>query len=347
MHSFGLKMAPAALLAAILLVSAPANSLRAQTAIPVQVQVLSDILVELERSAPADVQSLNSATLSSEVAAVVSQVLADVGEQIKAGELLLELDSRDYQLALKQAQANLESAKAQKAQADARLSRARELSAKQYISDDDLLGRETDVRVVATQILVQQAAVDIAQRNLEKCSIHAPFDGVVNQRFAQLGAYVTPGSPLLDLTQTDQFELDAEIPDELAASLLAADSMSFNSRGESWDVRLLRLSPVIDMQRRSRQARFEFTGSSPPVGRSGEIVWHAEKGLLPVNLVVQRDGRLGVFINRDNTAVFTPLPHAQEGRPVPISLPLDEEIIVQGRERLQDGDLIAPSRNGS
>ena len=345
MHSPPRKVTPA-LLSALLMSSVLASPLFAQTATPVQVQRLSEVLVELERSAPAEVESLNSATLSAEVAAVVSEVRVEEGQSVKAGDLLLQLDSSDFQLALNQAQANLESSRAQIAQAEARLKRARELSTKQYISADDLLTRETDVRVASAQILVAQAAVDIARRNLEKCAITAPFDGAIIERHAQLGAYVTPGIPLLDLTQTDRFELNAEIPDELAASLLAADSMQFGSRGETWDVSLLRLSPVIDAQRRTRQARFEFAGESPPVGLSGEVVWHAEKGLLPVNLVVRRNGSLGIFLNRESTAVFVPLSNAQEGRPVPITLPLEEDIIVQGRERLQDGDRIAPSRVG-
>jgi RND family efflux transporter MFP subunit len=258
--------------------------------------------------------------------------------------LLLELDTSDYRLAVQQAEANLAAAKAHKVQADARLKRAQALGTNQYISADDLLARETDVMVLAAQIRVQEASLAIAQRNLEKCEIRAPFNGYVSERKAQLGAWVNPGSPLLVLTQTDRFELDAEIPDELSASLLQADSMQFVSRNESWQVRLLRMSPGLEMERRSRRARFEFLAEAPPVGRSGEIVWRVNKGLLPANLMVRRNGVLGVFLNQSNTADFRPLPGAQEGRPVAVSLPVEAEIVVLGRDRLQDGDAIIPNR---
>ena len=64
------------------------------------------VLVDMERSAPADVRSLNAATLSAEVIAVVKQVNADPGQAVKKGDLLLQLEATDYQLTLQQAEAN-------------------------------------------------------------------------------------------------------------------------------------------------------------------------------------------------------------------------------------------------
>lgn len=334
-------LSAAALATAFVTISGPA---RAQTPIPVEVGRPAEVLVDLERTAPAEVVSLNDSTLSAQVAAPIAAIHADVGATVPAGGPLIDLDAGDYELALEQAAAALASLVAQKAQADARLRRARELIENDYLSADELLARETDVMVVEAQIEVQQVAIAIARRNLGKCRIEAPFDAVVQERFAQLGAYVTPGSPLVRVSETDRFELDAEIPDEVADSLARASSIRFVSRNGSWPVTLLRLSPVVDVERRARRARFGFEGEAPAVGRSGEVAWRVEDGLLPANLVVRRDGRLGLFLHEDGRAVFVPLPDAQEGRPVPVDLPAGAEIVVQGRERLQHGDAIAPRR---
>ena len=317
---------------------------QAAAQLSVQVRPLSEVLVDLERRAPADVQPLNNALIAAEVTAVISTVHAEVGQQVSQGDLLLQLDATDYQLTLRQAEANLASSQAQKAEADAKLTRARELGQKQYLSADELLERETDVTVKAAQILADEVAVAIARRKLEKCRVIAPFDGVVVERTAQVGSFVNHGSPLMELTQVDRFELDAEIPADLADSLAGADSIYFESRNQRWPVKLLRLSPVIEKERRSRRARFSFTGGAPAVGRSGEVAWHVGKGLLPANLVSRRNGVLGVFLHNSGKAVFTPLPGAQEGRPVSVALSLDSEIIVLGRGRLQDGDAVTVSR---
>ena len=312
--------------------------------IAVSVENIANVLVDLERRAPADVQPLNNAEISAEVAAVVKAIHADVGQRVEAGELLIELDSRDYQLNLDQALANLASSQAQMASADAKLTRAQGLVKNDYLSDDSLLDRQTEVAVSNAQIQAGEVAVAIAQRSLEKCRIVAPFDGVVVERMAQIGSYVANGSPLLRVTQTDRFELDAEIPSNVAASLPLADEIRFVSRGQAWPLELLRLSPVVEPQRRSQRARFAFSGEAPVVGRSGEVVWRVDNGMLPSNFVVRRNGQLGVFLNNDGKAVFSPLPNAQEGRPVVVEFPVGTELITLGRDRLQHGDSLSVSR---
>jgi RND family efflux transporter MFP subunit len=312
-------------------------SLWAQNPPTVHAQVLSEVLVDFERSAPAEVRALNDSTIAAEVSAVVLSIHADVGQAVARGDLLLELNPTDYQLNLKQAEANLASSRARLSQANAKLKRARTLGDNQYISADELLARETEVMVFAAEIQAAEVAVSIARRNLDKCSLRAPFDGVVGKRMAQVGNFVRNGDPLIAVTQIDQIELDAEIPDDQADALSHADGIRFESRGQGWPVELLRLSPVIDSQRRTRQARFSFAGNAPAVGRSGELVWQVGDGMLPSNLISRRDGVLGVFLLDSGNARLVPLPDAQEGRPAYVDLPPSSLVITLGRERLQDG----------
>ena len=309
----------------------------AQTGINVRAQALSDVLVDFERRAPAEVRALNDSSISAEVSAVVLSVNADVGQAVAEGDLLLELNPTDYRLNLKQAEANLASSQARLSQAHAKLKRARRLGDNQYISADELLERETEVMVSEAQIQADEVAVAIARRNLDKCSLRAPFDGVVGERLAQVGSFVRNGDPLIAITQVDRFELDAAIPDSQAEEVLTTDMMHFESRGRRWAVELLRLSPVIDSQGRTRRARFAFTAEAPSVGRSGELVWQVGSGLLPSNLISRRNGVLGIFLLDEGKARFVPVPGAQEGRPARIDLPGSNRVITMGRERLQDG----------
>ena len=317
-------------------ISMPA-SLWGQGAVSVRTQGLNEVLVDFERKAPAEVRALNDSIIASEVSSVVLSVHADVGQAVKKGDLLLELNPIDYQLNLKQAEANLVSSRARLSQADAKLQRARTLGDSQYISADELLERETDVMVFNAQIQANEVAVSIARRNLDKCSLLAPFDGVVGERMAQVGNFVRNGDPLIAVTQVDEFELDAEIPDGQADEVRVSKVIRFESRGQSWPVELLRLSPVINSQGRTRQARFAFSGNAPAVGRSGELVWRVGTGMLPSNLISRRNGVLGVFLLESDKARFQPLPGAQEGRPASVDLPATTRVITLGRERLQDG----------
>lgn len=322
-----------ALVSGLLLVSSAA-----QAQLSVRVAPLQEVLVDSLRRAPAEVLPLNDSLIAAEVNAVVAAVHADVGQVVAQGEPLVTLDERDFRLQLEAAAAGLAAARAQHADAVVKLERARQLSDDQYLSADELLNRETALALASAEIARAQAQEAIARRNLEKARILAPFDGVIQERPAQVGAYVTVGMPLLRLTQTDALELAAELPSAVAPTLLDAEAIWFESQGEQWALRLLRLSPVVDPGRRSQQARFAFVGDAPAAGRSGQLVWREQGGQLPASLLSRRDGALGVFLFEDGVAVFHPLPDAEEGRAASTRLPVDAEIIVQGQDRLQDGD---------
>lgn len=319
-----------------ILLALPSLSI-AQTAVPVTVQPLGELLVERELRAPAEVLSANRATIGAEVPAVIESIKTDVGQVVAKGEVLLALDATDYELALSQARANLASNMARIGQAEIRLKRARDLSGNQYISADDLLARETDVVVLKAEQRALEVAVASAKREVAKCTIKAPFAGVVTERMGQAGSFVARGTPLLMFVETERVEVDAEIAAHLAGSLERAGTMRFVANGSSWPLQLARLSPIIESALRAQRGRFVFSDQAAPIGASGELVWSISGGLLPADLVVSRDGQFGVFVANGESARFVQLANAQEGRPVPVSLPTDTPIIVGGREKLQDG----------
>ncbi|MEM1411702.1 MAG: efflux RND transporter periplasmic adaptor subunit [Pseudomonadota bacterium] len=336
----GPRAAARALLRGMALATLFAAASTAQAETSVRVAPLAEVLVDLERRAPAEVLPLNDSMLAAEVNAVVAAVNADVGSTVRQGELLIQLDEVDFQLQFEAAEASLAAAEAQFADAEAKLDRARRLGREQYVSADELLTRETALALGDEELRRARSQIDVARRNLEKCRVLAPFDGVVQARQAQVGAYVTVGAPLLRLTQTDHIELSAEVPAAVATGLETAESVWFESRGQRWDVALLRLSPVVDPGRRSRQARFAFGDAAPAAGRSGQLAWREARGQLPANFLTRRGDALGVFIHEAGRAVFHRLPGAEEGRPALIELPGSTQVVVQGRDRLQDGDPI-------
>ncbi|GAB4188501.1 MAG: efflux RND transporter periplasmic adaptor subunit [Wenzhouxiangellaceae bacterium] len=316
---------------------------QAQPAAAVTVQPLSELLVERELRAPAQVMAANDAALASEVEGVITAVHADVGQLVQQGDVLVSLDPGDYELNLMQADSNLAANAARITQAEMRLQRARDLSGNQYVSADDLLARETELAILRAERRGLEVAQARAREELARCTIAAPFSGVVSERQAQVGAFTARGGALLTLVQSTQREVDAEVPAHLAATLPRADQLLFLTNNDRWPLRLARLSPVIEPASRSQRARLVFAGREAPIGASGELSWILAGGLLPAHLVVSRDGRLGVFIADGGTAVFHSLPQAQEGRPVALDWAGDTPIVVAGRDRLQDGDRITVS----
>ncbi len=315
----------------------------AQNNAPVQVTAkpLKSVLIERKLSANAEVKALNDAPVSAEITAVVKHIHADVGDVVNEGDVLLTLDQVDYELQLAQAKANLQSTHARLQQAELRLQRANELKQNQYISADDLLARETELAVQKAEYQRLLVAQKTAQRQLAKTTIRAPFNGVVSNRTAQVGQLLSPGAVVLNLIQTQNREVLAMIPSQLVPTIDQAKELRFVNQQISTPVELLKLSPVINQQSSVQKARFKISGELPAIGQTGQLIWRLDDAMLSADMVVKRKGQLGIFTVDGNQAKFRVLPNAQQGRPVPIDKTLDWQVIVGGRDRLQNGDAIA------
>ncbi len=312
--------------------------------VPVTVAPLSSQLVDLEVRAPATVVPANRAVITAQVTALVDGIAADVGATVRKGEMLVRLDDRDARLSLSRARAELAALDAQIEQAAIRLRRGEELGESSFISDDELLERRTTLSVLRANREAQELAVAGAELTLSRTRIAAPFDAAVVARAAQVGSLAQPGTPLITLVQTNNREVDADLDPRYAGDVVDATGLYFESQGQRFPLELARLSPIIEVDSRVRKGRFRFAAAAAAIGSSGEVGWLDARGLLPVPLIVQRNGRLGVFIAEGERARFVVLPTAQEGRPARADLPAETLVVVRGQARLQDGDELAITR---
>ena len=306
----------------------------------VRVAAARDAFVHPRREAPAGVVARNESRISAEVAAVVREIGADVGEVVRKGALLVRLDDADLRLALERAVAQRASLVARMNLARRQLDRARELQRQNFVSieavnqrEAELLAQQADLRAVQTQIAT-------ARNALAKTVIRAPFEGVVSQRSAQLGELSSPGAPLLVLTQTGAPEIRSPVPAADAGWLALAETIVFDAGDAQLPVRLLRVSPVAARESRTREARLAFVESPRPPGSEGTLRWSDPRPHLPAALLVRRAGTLGVFAVADGVARFVAVPGAQEGRPAFTRLPGDTRLVVDGQARLRDGDRV-------
>jgi membrane fusion protein, multidrug efflux system len=311
---------------------------------PVTVRDLGDVLVAREFGAPASVIAANRTVVTSQITALIDEIAIDVGDLVEKGQLLVKLDPADTRLALAEAEAALAAQEAQLQDAQQRLRRAENLLERDFVSEDELNARQTEVAVMEANRNRQRVAIRNARLALSRTEVYAPFDAAVVERQAQVGNLASPGSPLLTLVQTDDREVDAEVDPRYAEQLKVTSNLRFVSEGREWPVELARLSTVIEADTRKQRGRFRFASEPAPIGATGELVWDEASGLVPVSLIVQRGNSLGVFTARDGHARFVALPSAQEGRPAAIDLPVDTPIVTGGHVRLQDGDPIQITR---
>ena len=280
------------------------------------------------RSAPASVVSLNRTRLSARISARILSIPARVGDAVRRGQLLARLDCRDAELAR-------ETARARKQLAEKELQRARALKKSSSIADSRFNQAETTL--IETRAALRQAALQV-----ERCRVVAPFDGVVTARLAGVGALAVPGTPLLELLDTGDPEVSAKVDTGDLAGLRGASQVLFRTGGERFPVKLRAVLPALDPGSRRREARLTPLGAAPLPGASGRIEWRLKTPHFPARLLVERDGRLGVFIVDAGVAHFLPVSQARLGQDAPLVLPAGTRLVEQGRFTLQDGDAVEP-----
>jgi RND family efflux transporter MFP subunit len=305
---------------------------------------LDSVWVQPERTAAAQVMPRNESRLAAEVGGRVERWSADVGANVQRGQVLVQIDPTDYQLALERAQAQQKAAQARAELARTQLKRAQDLVKQGFFSQEALTQRETEVALHEAELTSATTQQRTAQRQLDKTTLRAPFAGTVLQRQAQVGETVSVGSLLLVLAEQGPVEIQAAIAPADVAGLRRASRVEFLPQGSTvaHAVKLARITATLQTASRSQTARLTpAAGFESPAGSAGTIRWQDPTPHIPATLVVRRGAALGVFVQAGTVARFVPLPEAQEGRAVPTQLKGDTQIVVQGQAALTDGQTLA------
>jgi membrane fusion protein (multidrug efflux system) len=142
---------------------------------------------------------VHTVSVAPKVAGHVAVVRVDDNQLVKKGDVLVEIDPRDFQVALAQAKANLARDKATQIQAELNEKRALDLFSRKVISTQE---RDTNVATAESSrasVQADEAAVEQAELNLGHSKIKAPIDGYVTKEAVATGDYVQVGQALMSL----------------------------------------------------------------------------------------------------------------------------------------------------
>jgi len=291
-------------------------------------------------SAQAQVTSRNISSLAAQISARVLALPVEAGQKIGKGMVVARLDCRDHAIALKQAQAGLSAAEARLKLAALQIKRSEELASKGFISGDALDQKRTETNIAQAERDLAASQVASAQSNVDKCAIHAPFSAIVEAVPGSVGELASPGTPLVTLWDVQSLEVSAQVQAKDADSLAKAGAIEFHTLDGVYALKLKRVSPALSGSSRTQEARLTFAEDLPKPGATGQIQWQTATPHLPADLLVTRDGKLGVFVLEGEKARFVPITEAQEGRPAPVEIADGMLVVTEGRFVLQDGQAV-------
>ena len=162
---------------------------------------------------------MNTATVRSKVDGELKAIRFQEGKMVKAGEVLAEVDSRAYDVALAQAlgQLNKDTALLHNAQLDAK--RYKELWAQDAIAKQQLDTQEALVKQLEGTVQTDQAQVDTAKLNVSYTKVTAPIEGRLGLKSVDLGSLVRSSDPagIVTITQTQPMAVVFSVPESHVA----------------------------------------------------------------------------------------------------------------------------------
>jgi RND family efflux transporter MFP subunit len=157
--------------------------------------------------------------VASEVSGTVAEILADFGDRVAAGQPLLTINPREYQLHADSSRAALNQAQARLFYARGDFTRTEQLHAQSMMSDQQFDTSKANLSVAQADADAADKALRLAEKKLADTIIRAPFAGSVQKRLVSLGEHVDPGQKLCELIATDPIKLRAPLAERFKATV--------------------------------------------------------------------------------------------------------------------------------
>lgn len=167
------------------------------------------------------IRAKNRAVLSFTIPARLMKRTVDAGSNVRRGQILAQLDDREFRNSVKLAMARVAELEAQWKQAGRDRRRLEALAESDVISVSDLEKTATREAALAAALKAASARLNEARRLLGESVLKAPFSGTVTALHLQPGEWAVPGQPVIELTGDGDIELLVEVPETFVGRLAA------------------------------------------------------------------------------------------------------------------------------
>jgi RND family efflux transporter MFP subunit len=278
------------------------------------------------------VRAAERATIASRIPGQIAKADIEIGQTVKAGEMLLQLDAAEWDARVAQAESAL-------AQVRRDLARESKLLSQNATTSETVRTLEDAARAAEAQLAEARTLRSYTQ-------IAAPFDGVVVEKWITFGDQANPGEPLLRLEGPQELEISLRVPASLA--LPAAGSALTVLAGETvLQGTLTALTPSLDPQTRTREALLRLPADTPvPVGSFVRVEWPAKTSAVlhaPFDAIREYGQLQQVFVLNDQTVSMRLIRigrHFGDAVEIQSGLQVGESVVLNPPSALREGDRV-------
>ena len=328
----------------------------ALTPLPVQVQTVQrQESYRVQERFAGRLEPARRSSLAFERAGLLTEVMAEEGDEVSFGQLLAQLDIEPLLAQRDAIAAQQEQVAADLDLAQRTLRRQRELFEQGHVSSQRLDEARLSAEALAARARALAADLRALDIDIEKSTLRAPFDGRLAGRYLDEGAVVSPGGMVLDLLESGRPQARIGVTPEAARRLFAGADFTLMADGRELEGRLAATRPDIAPETRSLELLFDLADRQDvPFGEvvtlrlareiEGAGFWlpltslyEDEKGLWSVFTLVEREGHS--VLARETVEVL----HAEDEQAfVRGTLPARAEVVVGNAERVVPGQRVRP-----
>ncbi|WFS01782.1 efflux RND transporter periplasmic adaptor subunit [Rhizobium tumorigenes] len=336
------------------------NGNRKKSGAPVVVKTVAAV----ETTLPMDVTAtgwvvpVDSTTIAAQESGVITQIVAQDGATVRAGDLIAKLDPRTAQATVDKDKAVYAKDQATLAQTESALTRAMNLlsskAGTQATADEAQEARDAAVATAAAD-KAQLASDEVL---LEHTDIRAPYDGRLGDISLSLGAYVSPGTAIVTITKYDpafvKFNLQEtslrQLQEALAAGPVPVSTVPRSAKGKPRQGEVSFFDNTVDSASGTIivKAKFDNANGALWPGRSENVSVHFsdKEPLIVVPTVAVApgpDGFIAFVVGKDSKVHVTPVTVARangDRTAVAKGLAVGDHVIIEGQSQVTDGQTI-------
>ncbi len=337
--------------------SALRNSTEEQSVLTVNVIKAENSKAKEEVVLPGTVQAWHEAPIYARTNGYLKSWTKGMGSPVKEGDLLAEIETPEVDSQLKQAEADLATAKANNKLAQSTAKRWQGL-----LKTDSVSKQEADEKMGDAQ--AKEALVNSAQANMDRLKdlqsfkqVTAPFDGVITSRTTDIGALITSGSTtgqiLFRIAQTEKLRIYVQVPQMYANLItpdLEADLYFPDHPDKAYPVKLFHSADAIEPVARTLLTEYLLDNKDGDLLPGGYVEAHmkikpAENTIrLPVNtLLFRAEGSQVATLDENGKALLKPVKIGRDfGTEVEISsgVALGDTLIINPPDSLVTGQTV-------
>ena len=297
------------------------------------------------------IYSKSSPSLAVEVSGRVVEIIADVGDKVKAGDILAKIDSEKYNLQFSQAKAEIARLSALLVNQELDLKRAEKLFKDNLVSEEMMDRTKADFNALKEQMNAADAQLRNANRLIEETNIKAPIESEVAIKHIDAGDYVQPGMVVYELVDTKNLKVDLSFPEYLSPKLKKGLEVRITSPTNPDEIvisKIKDIKPNIDSRNKSLTTIIDFENPGtwlPGASSRATVVFSKFENaiVVPQISVVRRSIGEVIYVVKGDSVKETPVKTGlrKEGYiQILEGITLNDEIVKDGAGFLADSSVI-------